>query len=415
MAKDKLTDYDSTASNNLDVGGISVAEGMLPSNVNNAIREQMSHLKDFAEGTQPINALAVDNLKMDGNTISSTDTNGDITIDPDGTGDTIVASGNVGIGTSPTNSLDAAGKIRVRDGGNTTIPSIQLGASGVDGLSLPTTNTLCFITNSTERMRIGGGEVLVGTTDTSVYNNVTGTGVVIEPNSIQVARSGGPTLLLNRQSSDGEIQRFLKDGTTVGSIGTDSGDLTIDGAASHTGLRFVSSYIQPRLNGSASNGGVDLGVSVSRFKDLYLSGGVYLGGTGSANYLDDYEEGTWTPIFSDGTGSDKYSGSYTIQSGYYRKVGSLCMCGFDFLGATLASTSGTYLTIGGLPFSGNAGGNPISIGNIAYMQNIGHSTIQGGYVNGTHMYLVVSGTTHASPSTLSNSARVIGGLTYITT
>jgi hypothetical protein len=36
----------------------------------------------------------------------------------------------------------------------------------------------------------------------------------------------------------------------------------------------------------------------SRFKDLYLSGGVYLGGTGGENLLDDYEEGTWTPIFA---------------------------------------------------------------------------------------------------------------------
>ena len=39
---------------------------------------------------------------------------------------------------------------------------------------------------------------------------------------------------------------------------------------------------------------VDLATTF-RFKDLYLSGGVYLGGTGSANQLDDYEEGTWTP------------------------------------------------------------------------------------------------------------------------
>ena len=52
MAKDKLTDYDSTASGNLDVGGISVAEGMLPSGVNNAIRELMSHQADaFGAGT----------------------------------------------------------------------------------------------------------------------------------------------------------------------------------------------------------------------------------------------------------------------------------------------------------------------------------------------------------------------------
>jgi hypothetical protein len=28
-----------------------------------------------------------------------------------------------------------------------------------------------------------------------------------------------------------------------------------------------------------------------RFKDLYLSGGVYLGGTVAANKLDDYETG----------------------------------------------------------------------------------------------------------------------------
>lgn len=52
MSKDKLTDYDATASNNTDVGGVSVAEGMLPSGVNNAIREQMSHQKEaFGLGT----------------------------------------------------------------------------------------------------------------------------------------------------------------------------------------------------------------------------------------------------------------------------------------------------------------------------------------------------------------------------
>ena len=52
MSKDKLTDYDATAANNTDVGGISIAEGMLPSAVNNAIREQMSHQKEaFGAGT----------------------------------------------------------------------------------------------------------------------------------------------------------------------------------------------------------------------------------------------------------------------------------------------------------------------------------------------------------------------------
>lgn len=60
MAKDKLSDYDSTtASNNTDVGGISVAEGMLPSAVNNSIRELTKQLGAFADGTDGIDVLSL--------------------------------------------------------------------------------------------------------------------------------------------------------------------------------------------------------------------------------------------------------------------------------------------------------------------------------------------------------------------
>ena len=57
MAKDKLTDYSATNSLNTDVGGVNIDEGMLPSDVNNALREVMTHLKDFAEGTQAVNNI----------------------------------------------------------------------------------------------------------------------------------------------------------------------------------------------------------------------------------------------------------------------------------------------------------------------------------------------------------------------
>ena len=59
----------------------------------------------------------------------------------------------------------------------------------------------------------------------------------------------------------------------------------------------------------------DLGTSSSRYKDLFLSGGAYIGGTGSANYLDDYEEGTFTPTW------DGYPSPYST-SGKYVKVGN---------------------------------------------------------------------------------------------
>ena len=60
MAKNKLTEYDSTAANNTDVGGVNLAENsMLPSDVNNALREILSHLREFADGTSGINALSL--------------------------------------------------------------------------------------------------------------------------------------------------------------------------------------------------------------------------------------------------------------------------------------------------------------------------------------------------------------------
>jgi len=87
MPNNILADYDSTtADNNTDIGGISIAEGMLPSAVNNSIRELTKQLGAMADGTDALTALSVDNLKLDGNTLSSTDTNGNITLDPDGTG-----------------------------------------------------------------------------------------------------------------------------------------------------------------------------------------------------------------------------------------------------------------------------------------------------------------------------------------
>ena len=58
MSKDKIADYDGvTAGNNTDIGGISTAEGMLPSTVNNAMRELTKQLGAFADGTDGIDVL----------------------------------------------------------------------------------------------------------------------------------------------------------------------------------------------------------------------------------------------------------------------------------------------------------------------------------------------------------------------
>ena len=51
MAKNKISEYSSTASNNTDIGGINISEGCAPSGINNAIRELMAQIKDQQVGT----------------------------------------------------------------------------------------------------------------------------------------------------------------------------------------------------------------------------------------------------------------------------------------------------------------------------------------------------------------------------
>lgn len=51
MSKTKISQYDANPSNNTDIDGINLAEGMAPGLVNNAIRELMSQLKDFQVGS----------------------------------------------------------------------------------------------------------------------------------------------------------------------------------------------------------------------------------------------------------------------------------------------------------------------------------------------------------------------------
>ena len=200
-------------------------------------------------------------------------------------------------------------------------------------------------TTNTESLRIdSSGNVLVGTTDAAVGVGNTNVGTAIGVSGYAAhSRSGNASLFLNRTSSDGEIARFQRDGTTVGSIAAVGGDLTIQsGAAGHQGLRLGSSYIAPvGVGGAFEDNTTDLGLSSVRFKDLHLSGGVYLGGTGSANKLDDYETGTFTATLV---------GPNATTVGTYTKVGNVVNFSIEFAAVSTSGHSG-HISINGLPFS----------------------------------------------------------------
>jgi hypothetical protein len=169
---------------------------------------------------------------------------------------------------------------------------------------------------------------------------------------LSVSRAGNRAATFNRTTSDGDIIQLRKDGLTVGSIGVVSGDLAIySSTASHAGLRFaINSYLPTNNAGAVVDATTDFGTGAFRFKDLYLSGGVYLGGTGAANKLDDYEEGIWTGMVADAASGGNESSSLVY--GTYTKVGNMVYVQFNVSNVdTTGLTAGNDVYITGLPFA----------------------------------------------------------------
>jgi hypothetical protein len=254
----------------------------------------------------------------------------------------------LGIGTSsPAQMLHLSG----------TVPDIQYTDTTGNEYRLGNNNgafRLYDVTAAAERGRWdASGNLLVGTTSVGIGD----AGIELRADGqITGTRDGDYAALLNRLTSDGDIIDFRKDGTTVGSIGTASNRLTIGTA--DTGLIFSSlDYIRPwnTDTNSSKDAALVLGGPSDRFKDLYLSGGVYLGGTGAANLLDSYEEGTWTATISDAQTGGNTGSTHT---GRYRKVGTLVtvFCVLTNIDTTgLTATNVMYVQ--GLPFTSNANNN----------------------------------------------------------
>jgi len=101
--------------------------------------------------------------------------------------------------------------------------------------------------------------------------------------------------------------------------------------------------------------------------DITVSGGVYLGGTGAANKLQDYEEGTFTPSVS-------AAASHSIQLGFYTKVGNLVTVTIKI---ECALSSGS-LIVSGLPFVASSASSYHPCGSffgVIGFENYGHGGI----------------------------------------
>jgi hypothetical protein len=274
---------------------------------------------------------------------------------------TIDTSGNVGIGTtSPTEALSissndglvsttstASKTAGVLTGGYLIYSGDGSGAgdgnrAGIQSFStnsVGSTYDLRFYTsngstNLVEGMRIdSSGNVLVNKTASGSLG--TAGFEFASNNTLRATKGSSAPAEFNRLTNDGDIAIFYKDTSPVGSISSNGGSASYNsnngviylGHNQTNHFKFLTSQAtgQPRFEPSGDNA-IDVGRAALRFKDLYLSGGVHLGGTGSANKLDDYEEGTWT-----GTVSDSTATTVTWGVANYTKIGNMVYASFRVL------------------------------------------------------------------------------------
>ena len=205
------------------------------------------------------------------------------------------SSGRVGIGVSPSSTLDISAAANTTpleitaatDGYNySTIRNAagnDVGYFGLGSALVPSgsaddfvlraqRNALVFMSGgNSERMRLNSsGHLLIGKT---ADDNTTAGTVIHDNGFMSIARSSNIAMILDRHDTDGEILRFTKSGTSVGSIGCNNNDPFIARAGGN-GFRWYSGAVVPTNDsGATADNVMDLGSSVGRFKDLYLSGG----------------------------------------------------------------------------------------------------------------------------------------------
>jgi len=197
--------------------------------------------------------------------------------------------------------------------------------------------------------------------------------------------------------------------TISGDLTVDTNTLFVDSANNEVGIGTVSPDARLHIQATAATSGQDLiklangadaaelvidtsaneinfktgtgddivflpaGTEVARF----TTAGLAIGGTGSANTLDDYEEGTFTPTLTEGTA--------TTQLGSYVKVGNVCHCFINLDELTDITTNAVIVIT--LPFTAKNGDNYDSVGAVMYRYAtlLGNSSLTA-YVNDGQAY-----------------------------
>ena len=202
---------------------------------------------------------------------------------------------------------------------------------------------IAFSTDNTERMRItSGGNVGIGTTSPS------------QALHILTSNSGNNGLTIATTSATGNPQiRFLN------SAGAEKAAITY--ASSANAVYFYTDASASNLmNFVGANVGIGTtapAVKLDVVGNIRTSTGILFGtDTAAANLLDDYEEGTWTPVYSPTAGA--FTTMPSVGSGKYRKIGDTVFFWIDLrtVGTVVLGTASGDIQITGFPFTCSAAG-----------------------------------------------------------
>jgi hypothetical protein len=128
----------------------------------------------------------------------------------------------------------------------------------------------------------------------------------------------------------------------------------------------------PALTGNVTTPGGSLVTTVVGARGLFDISGASAGqikfpatqnASADVNTLDDYEEGTWTPVIGGSTGTSGQT--YSVQVGYYTKIGKFVSASFYLVLSAKGTITGNA-QIQGLPFTSDATAGHLAGGLIAY-------------------------------------------------
>jgi hypothetical protein len=345
---------------------------MLPSAVNDTMRDMMAQIRDCGDGIRD-GTYTMTAPKITGGTITGATLTGNTFTSPVISGGSI---NNTPIGATTANTgafttLSATGVTTVQ-AGTVSAPAITTSGDTNTGIFFPAADTIAFTEGGVESMRIdSSGNVGIGTASPTQKLDVVASNSQIH---FGAATTGGGYLMstVNGQFriSGGAVfdgSNWIAKDTTAGIIGVD-GDANIK-FFTNTSLTSGNSFTPTERMRILSTGNI---LSLAGGSTTATGTGIAFPATQSAssdaNTLDDYEEGTFTPSFTFSSGSVTYS----TQTGAYTKIGRLVNCTIAFGLSGTSSPSGS-VGISGLPFTNGTGQNFVSGASIGLIRNLANS------------------------------------------